>query len=384
MTGRTLSLVAVVSALAARVAAQTSVEPLTDRRYTYPGQIPYQVDTNPTGRGPQFGYTLCNSTTEGQNSDCQLAMINSIDDFCLWGPATANSTIADTEAATVAWCTKPGHGTRVIPENTLTGVQFLKAPSYILVAGTLNQQNVDIQANDEGGELDPHGADERGNPLGSLVYSNGFPSNNGNNNTFQQVIEWHNFMGSDVFCFKICDESVANSKEYCNNIFDETGCSFVAPAAYTEGVFEVCDSDNMDPVGVYTGSNGVVSTYTQPAVVTSLPSVRTPSSSNCVTYSSANLYAAASSITVSGGTTTGTATGSTTATATGTTTKATGTTASGSKATTVSSSQTTSSVKSSGAAMRLSPISENPIGFAPVLAVGVSIIAGLGAIVAGL
>lgn len=40
-------------------------------------------------------------------------------------------------------------------------------------------------------EEDPHGADGRGNPLGSLIFSNGFPSNNGNNGTFQQVIEWH-------------------------------------------------------------------------------------------------------------------------------------------------------------------------------------------------
>lgn len=43
----------------------------------------------------------------------------------------------------------------------------------------------------------PLGADalrafsQRGNPLGGLVYTNGFPSNNGNNNSYQQVVEWH-------------------------------------------------------------------------------------------------------------------------------------------------------------------------------------------------
>jgi len=95
---------------------------------------------------------------------------------------------------------------------------------------------------------------QRGNPLGSLVYTSGFPSNNGNNNSFQQVIEWHkcvfltrcrkaqvgltnclacyrSFMGSNLFCFKACDPSIAGSKEFCNNIFDLTGCAFVAPAA---------------------------------------------------------------------------------------------------------------------------------------------------------
>ena len=43
---------------------------------------------------------------------------------------------------------------------------------------------------------------------------------------------------------------------------------------YQTDVFEACESDNMDPVGVYTGSDGKVTTYSQPAVVTSLPSVR--------------------------------------------------------------------------------------------------------------
>jgi len=355
---------ALVTTLATAVVAQAPIIPLTDRRYQYPSQIPYQVDTNPTGRGPQSGYTLCNSTTQNQQSECQLAMVNSIDDFCLWGPTEPNSTIADTEAATVAWCSKTGHGTRIIPDGTLTGVQFLRAPSYILVAGLLNQQNIDIQANDSGGELDPHGADERGNPLGSLVYTNGFPSNNGNNNTFQQVIEWHNFMGSDVFCFKICDPSVANSLVYCNNIFDETGCNFVAPAAYAPGVFEVCDSDDMDPVGVFTGSNGVVSTYTQVEPVNP-PSVRTPSSSNCVTYSSANLYAgeppnSTSASTTQTGTNTDSKTGSgiTTSTKTSSTTK---------------SSQTTTK---SGAAMRIR-------GLGPV-AIAMSFLAALGAVITGL
>jgi len=179
-----------------------------------------------------------------------------------------------------------------MPAGTITGVQVLKAPAYILFAGTINQVNVDLASNDYGGEMDPHGADERGNPLGGLVYTNGFPSNGGNNNSYQQVIEWHNFMGSSMFCFKICDPSVANSKVYCNNIFDRTGCTFVAPAQYKAGTFETCDSENQDPVGVYT-SNGVVSTYTQPpegVQISTLPAIKTPSSSNCVTYTSSVIY----------------------------------------------------------------------------------------------
>jgi len=59
----------------------------------------------------------------------------------------------------VAWCTKPGHGTRVIPANTLTGIQFVKTKSYVSIVGFLKQENVNLLDGDYGGEMDPHGAD---------------------------------------------------------------------------------------------------------------------------------------------------------------------------------------------------------------------------------
>ena len=46
-----------------------------------------------------------------------------------------------------------------MPAGTITGAQFLKAPAYIQVTGTINQANIDMTADDDGGELDPHGAD---------------------------------------------------------------------------------------------------------------------------------------------------------------------------------------------------------------------------------
>lgn len=81
-------------------------------------------------------------------------------DFCLWGPADPNSPIANEEAKTVAWCSKPGHGARTIPAGSLSGVQFLKAPAYLLVTGHIKQENVNIPSDDDGGELDPHGDDQ--------------------------------------------------------------------------------------------------------------------------------------------------------------------------------------------------------------------------------
>lgn len=54
----------------------TSPLPLTD--YTYPySAIPYQVNPYAIGRGPQAGYNVCNSTTEGATSECQTMEVNS-------------------------------------------------------------------------------------------------------------------------------------------------------------------------------------------------------------------------------------------------------------------------------------------------------------------
>jgi hypothetical protein len=149
---------------------------------------PYKVDTD-TGliRGPQTGYNICNSTTEGQNSLCQTAFINSIDDFCLWAPPKPNSIVGDVEGEMVAWCTKPGRGTRLIPEFALQGVQFMRTPDYIQVVGFIRQELIYINSKDEGGEMDPHGADRRGNPMGGIIFSQGFNSSG----QWTQVHEWH-------------------------------------------------------------------------------------------------------------------------------------------------------------------------------------------------
>ncbi|KAG8994252.1 hypothetical protein FRB95_011077 [Tulasnella sp. JGI-2019a] len=302
------------SSAAAAAPAATSAAPVTpaasadnsgttvlaDKRFTY-GQLPYKVDTDPTGRGPQSGYNICNSTTTGPTSQCQTAFVNSISDFCLWGPDQPNGVVGDIEASSVAYCTDGTHGTRVMPAGTITGLQFLRAPAYVQVTGTIVQSNINEAADDGGGELDPHGADGRGNPLGALIFSNAF---SGGGSNYEQVIEWHNFMGSNIFCMKACDPSVAGSKAYCLNLFDRIGCAYNAPAAYQPNVFESCLSDNQDPPGIYTGADGVVTTYKQPpegTEITSMPyQPKLPATSSCTTFSSAALFtAAASAVSVS-------------------------------------------------------------------------------------
>ncbi|KAI6008664.1 hypothetical protein EDC04DRAFT_2775405 [Pisolithus marmoratus] len=227
---------------------------------------------------------------------CQTSFVNHIDDFCLWAPPKPNSTIGQTEAEEVAWCTKHGHGTRLIPDGALHGVQVLKTPDYIQIAGFIDQSKINLTPDDYGGELDPHGADLRGNPLGGLMYSNAFPGSNGNNNSYQQVIDWTNFMGANAFCIKVCDPAKNTGPALCQNIYDRLGCAYNAPNNAKNGTFEVCDADNMTPPGVYV-SGGATMTYFQPpeslGPITTVPYTPVvPSSSNCVTYPSAALYTA--------------------------------------------------------------------------------------------
>jgi hypothetical protein len=266
--------------------------PLASKHFSYPTGVPYQADTEPTLiRGSQYGYNMCNSTTEGQESLCQTSFFNSIDDFCLWGPPEKDSVVGDTEGETVAWCTKPGRGTRLIPAGALKGLQFIKTPAYIQLAGFIDQSLINIKAGDYGGELDPHGADLRGNPLGGLMYSTAW---SGNNDTYQQVIEWTNFIGSDSFCFKACDPAGANAADFCEHIYDRIGCTFNMPNQARNETFEACKGENQDYPGIYT-ENGAVMTYTQPGEgIEPNPTYtpKMPASSECVTYISSELFAA--------------------------------------------------------------------------------------------
>ncbi|KAK7448865.1 hypothetical protein VKT23_013595 [Stygiomarasmius scandens] len=308
-----------VIALAASsyAAAQSFVsDPLIDKSVPYTA-IPYQVDQHTDGRGPQAGYNICNSTTEGADSMCQTAYVNHLDDFCLFAPAQPDKTIGETEGEEVAWCTKPGRGTRLIPEGALKGVQLIQTPGYIQIAGVIDQEKLNIQKDDFGGELDSGGQDGRGNPIGGLLYSNAFPSNNGNNDTFQQSRHWTFFMGGGSFCAKACDDTQPNAEHLCEHIYDRIGCAYNAPNDAQEGVFEMCDGDDMTPVGVYT-SDGQTLTWTQPpeseGAITSIPYTPTIApSSNCVTFASSELFSQLATAAPSGSGASGSGSGTATA-----------------------------------------------------------------------
>ncbi|KAF8072306.1 hypothetical protein FPV67DRAFT_1667731 [Lyophyllum atratum] len=283
----------------------TAFVPLVNKRFSYPDGIPFQADTDNLDRGKQTGYNRCGASTAGQSSLCQTSFLNSVDDFCLWAPINPNSVVGDVEGEMVAWCTKPGRGTRVIPPGALRGVQFMKTPDYVQVVGFIDQAKINIASGDSGGEMDPHGADLRGNPLGGLMYSSAYTSNK---NAFKQVIEWHNFMGSNAFCLKACDPAGPNAAKFCQHIYDRIGCEFNAPSNAQPGVFESCKGDNQDFPGIYKDAQGKVQTYTQPPEslgdITSMPyTARVPASSECVKFQSAALFAGSVTPGTGGGTT---------------------------------------------------------------------------------
>lgn len=264
--------------------------PLYLKRFSWPN-LPYQADTGNGPRGIQTGYNICNSTTQNQNSLCQTAFLNSIQEFCIWGAPKPNSVVADIEGEMVAYCTTKKFGTRLIPADALLGVQVTRTPGYIQAVGHIDQSGIGLQPNDTGGEEDPHGADQRGNPLGGLMYSSAFNTGGAaGNSTYTQVIEWSYFVGSGIFCYKACDPAGPNAAKLCEHIYDRIGCTYNAPANYPaiKGTYSSCKGDDQLPAGQYV-ENGVTKTYTQPpealGPITSIPyTAAIPAIRDCVNY----------------------------------------------------------------------------------------------------
>ncbi|KAH9957143.1 hypothetical protein BC827DRAFT_1227796 [Russula dissimulans] len=278
-----------ITSAAAAAVPTFPATPLASLSYAYT-DLPYQVFPDPIVRGSQYGYNVCNKTTQGPHSLCQTLVMNNYTDFGMWGSPTPNETISDTEGIEVAYSTNPGWGTRLIPNGAIQGVQWLVAPNYIQVIVFIDQTALNLQPTDTGGELDGFGQDNAGNPMGGFVYTGAF----NNNTSLDHTPYWTFFEGSGVVGIKICPADNAQSASYCQHTLDRIGIGYNMPNNAKNGTFEYCDSDNMDIPGVYT-SNGQTLSYAQPAeslgAITTVPYVaRIPASSNCVTFESASAY----------------------------------------------------------------------------------------------
>jgi hypothetical protein len=65
----------------------------------------------------------------------------------------------------------------------------MKTSAYIQVVGYIDNTAIGLTPTDTGGELDPHGADLQGNPLGGVVYSNG--TADAVNGALTQALNWN-------------------------------------------------------------------------------------------------------------------------------------------------------------------------------------------------
>ncbi|SPO28765.1 uncharacterized protein UTRI_04643 [Ustilago trichophora] len=247
--------------------------------------------TNPTA--PQL------NTPINQTSVSRLASINSIDDWCTFGPPGTGQPLADVEEITVAYCTKPRNNARVIPDGSVTGAHFIKTPLYVQLMAVGDFTSIGFMAGDEGGELDPHGATNMGNPVGGNV-----TSNVSGQDVFYE--EWMNYASSNQICFRVCiaGTDVAPTALECQHTLDVMGCNWVMPGNYADNVFETCDGDSAYPPGLYPEGDGQTSTFVQyftgiysvngvtysytngsPDQTTPQAAYSTPATSNCKTTS---------------------------------------------------------------------------------------------------
>ncbi|KAG0149796.1 hypothetical protein CROQUDRAFT_104754 [Cronartium quercuum f. sp. fusiforme G11] len=241
-------------------ASVMSETPLISKKFPWPN-LPYKADTGNGARGTQTGYNRCNTSTQTQDSQCQTSWLDSIEGFCLWGAPQPNSAVGDVEGEMVAYCTKKSYGARMIASGAITGIQATRTPSYIQVVGFIDQTTLNLKPNDSGGEEDPNGADDRGNPMGAIVYSTAFGKG-----VPTQVIHWTYFVGGGIFCFKACDPSLDNGAELCEHVYDRIGCAYNMPADYKtiNGTFTSCKGDDQLPVGVYYDAQGNKKKWSQP------------------------------------------------------------------------------------------------------------------------
>lgn len=184
---------------------------------------------------PQSGWNVCAQNAWNQESRCQTAWINSLEDWCIWGPPEGGD-IGSTERVAVAFCTTDKHGTRLIPDGTITGAHFVQTSSYgeppatrgvvcrhhadtstVQITGTGDFTKIGLPAGDQGGEMDSHGADDLSNPVGGVVYTTANPATNGQ--PFF-VSEWTNFMSHNQYCMRACWGN--DARERCQHIYDGT------------------------------------------------------------------------------------------------------------------------------------------------------------------
>ncbi|KAL7414281.1 hypothetical protein BDY24DRAFT_361243 [Mrakia frigida] len=263
------------------------------------GQV---IATNPNGETNPSSPELAEpGAAINQTSMARLLTLNGIDDFCLFGPPEEgpDSLIGNVEPIVVAYCLQARNNARLIPDGTIYSAHFIKTPLYVQIQGFFDGTKINIPYGDDGGELDPHGAENLGNPIGGNV-----TSNVSGEDVFYE--EWMSFMSYNRSRFRICTAETddISAALQCEHELDVMGCQFVMPGDYTNNSFTSCDGDaavapGLYPqadgststfrqrfVGTYTDDSGAPQTYTVGQTVTPAGPFSTPATSNCQTFTS--------------------------------------------------------------------------------------------------
>ncbi|PWN37777.1 uncharacterized protein FA14DRAFT_159660 [Meira miltonrushii] len=247
------SLLVVVAAVFGMASAQS-----TPPKFNFGTANPNMIGVKARNKlGPTNPAMPSLGTPINQTSVARLLSINSVDDWCTFSSPDGKP-IADTESYTVAYCTKARNNARVIPDGTVTAAHFVKTPLYVQLMALGDFTKIGIQAGDEGGELDPHGATNMGNPIGGNV-----TSNVSGQDVFYE--EWMNYVSYQQVCVRVCiaGSEIAPTPLECQHTLDEMGCNWVMPGDYSDNSFDTCEGDSAYPPGLYPQGNGQTSTFQQ-------------------------------------------------------------------------------------------------------------------------
>ncbi|KAF8889234.1 hypothetical protein CPB85DRAFT_1441416 [Mucidula mucida] len=247
-------------------------------------------------------------TAVNQTSMARLISLNSVDDWCIFAPPDAGVTIG--ESRPLSGVVHASAEQRPCDPRRRRHWGILHqdgAPLwhfYVELKAYGDFTKLNLQDQDFGGELDPHGATGDGNPVGGNVTTNAVT---GEDQSFE---EWMSFISYNQVCFRICTNAndTWSAGVMCEHKLDEMGCNFVMPGNYDfNGTFESCDGEVAYPPGVYITSiegsstgystfaqfftgvltqDGSAVSYTVGTTVTPSTVQMTPTSSNCKTTGS--------------------------------------------------------------------------------------------------
>ncbi|WWC94730.1 hypothetical protein V866_001578 [Kwoniella sp. B9012] len=233
---------------------------LVNSQYIPPQALAYRrsyVNSTLVGRGDEsIDKTSDNSDAQSQSQPKELWLM-SHEDFCVYGLSEENKgkMLSESVDNVISYCSKSGHGTRLIPDGTLKGVTYVRTPSWVQVSGSGDFSQIGISPDDSGAQFDSSSHNPQGSSL--ITSQGGDPAK-----------DWVTMISGQTFCVRACFGDPA----FCPTQYDSLGCYFLTSNGVGwDDVWQDCEGDEGDPPGVidgqtYTPGSGPVPTQSIPAV----------------------------------------------------------------------------------------------------------------------